>query len=158
MKGIANRVVALGKLDGCVAVARCGHAGEPPLVIADLEAGELASVFYLVSHQDVPLEYALLEYESVIAMRAPLQRIAPHTAKHAMRLDGCLAFYGNSEPFDQAKTVHMGGCEWMIPMPESSDLSLMTDKVGKGWFSMLCHRSELIGSGMKQHCRRQASR
>jgi hypothetical protein len=82
--------------------------------LCDLEAGELASVFYLVSHQDVPLEYALLEYESVIAMRAPLQRIAPHTAKHAMRLDGCLAFYGNSEPFDQAKTVHMGGCEWMI--------------------------------------------
>jgi hypothetical protein len=33
-------------------------------------------------------------------------------------------------------------------MPENSDLSLMTDKVGKGWFSMLCHGSELIGSGM----------
>ena len=33
-------------------------------------------------------------------------------------------------------------------MPESSDLSLMTDRVGKGWFSMLCHRSELIGSGI----------
>jgi hypothetical protein len=30
--------------------------------------------------------------------------------------------------------------ERLIPMPESSDLSLMTDKVGKGWFSMLCHR------------------
>ena len=36
----------------------------------------------------------------------------------------------------------------VIPMPESSDLSLMTDRIGKGWFSMLCHRSELIGSGM----------
>jgi hypothetical protein len=33
-------------------------------------------------------------------------------------------------------------------MPESSDLSLMTDRVGKGWFSMLCHGSELIGSGI----------
>ncbi len=37
----------------------------------------------------------------------------------------------------------------VIPMPESSDLSLMTDRVGKGWFSMLCHGSELIGSGMR---------
>jgi hypothetical protein len=36
----------------------------------------------------------------------------------------------------------------LIPMPESSDLSLMTDRVGKGWFSMLCHGSELIGSGI----------
>jgi hypothetical protein len=36
----------------------------------------------------------------------------------------------------------------VIPMPESSDLSLMTDRVGKGWFSMLCHGSELIGSGI----------
>jgi hypothetical protein len=34
-------------------------------------------------------------------------------------------------------------------MPESSDLSLMTDRVGKGWFSMLCHASELIGSGIR---------
>jgi hypothetical protein len=33
-------------------------------------------------------------------------------------------------------------------MPEISDLSLMTDRVGKGWFSMPCHRSELIGSGI----------
>ena len=34
------------------------------------------------------------------------------------------------------------GSYWghLLPMPESSDLSLMTDKVGKGWFSMLCHR------------------
>jgi hypothetical protein len=36
----------------------------------------------------------------------------------------------------------------VIPLPESSDLSLMTDRAGKGWFSMLCHRSELIGSGI----------
>src|SRR3954451_16085675 len=33
-------------------------------------------------------------------------------------------------------------------MPESSDLSLMTDSVGKGRFPMPCHRSELIGSGI----------
>ena len=33
-------------------------------------------------------------------------------------------------------------------MPESSDLSPMTDRVGKGWFSMLCYRSELSGIGM----------
>jgi hypothetical protein len=33
-------------------------------------------------------------------------------------------------------------------MPESSDLLLMTDRVGKGWFSMLCHGSELIGSSI----------
>ena len=33
-------------------------------------------------------------------------------------------------------------------MPESSDLSLMTDRVWKGWFYMLCHGSELIGSGI----------
>jgi hypothetical protein len=39
-------------------------------------------------------------------------------------------------------------------MPESSDLSLMTDKVGKGWFSMLCHGSELIGSGIMSFRRR----
>src|ERR687897_758028 len=38
----------------------------------------------------------------------------------------------------------------VIPMPESSDLSLMTDRVGKGWFSMPCHRSELIGSGINR--------
>src|SRR4051794_15949956 len=37
----------------------------------------------------------------------------------------------------------------VIPIPESSDLSLMTDRVGKGWFSMLCHGSELIGSGIR---------
>src|SRR3954447_26739338 len=41
-------------------------------------------------------------------------------------------------------------------MPESSDLSLMTDRVGKGWFSMLCHGSELIGSGMTWEQRVQA--
>src|SRR4051794_41082342 len=36
------------------------------------------------------------------------------------------------------------GSYWghLLPMPESSDLSLMTDKVGKGWFSMLCQRVE----------------
>jgi hypothetical protein len=34
-------------------------------------------------------------------------------------------------------------------MPESSDLSPMTDRVGKGWFSMLCHRSELSGIGIR---------
>jgi hypothetical protein len=33
-------------------------------------------------------------------------------------------------------------------MPESSDLSLMTDSVGKGRFSRSCHRSKLIGSGI----------
>jgi hypothetical protein len=36
----------------------------------------------------------------------------------------------------------------LIPMPESFDLLLMTDRVGKGWFSMLCHGSELIGSSI----------
>jgi hypothetical protein len=36
----------------------------------------------------------------------------------------------------------------MIPTPESSDLSLVTVRVGKSWFSVPCHRSELIGSGM----------
>ena len=36
----------------------------------------------------------------------------------------------------------------LISIPESFDLSLMTDRVGKGWFSMLCHGSELIGSGI----------
>ena len=82
--------------------------------LCDLEAGELASLFYLVSHEDVPLEYALLEYESVIAMRAPLQKTTPHAAEHAMCFDGCMAFYSNSEHFDQEKTVYIGGCEWKI--------------------------------------------
>jgi hypothetical protein len=41
-----------------------------------------------------------------------------------------------------------GKPQTIIPMPESSDLSLMTDRGGKGWFSMLCHGSELIGSGI----------
>ena len=36
----------------------------------------------------------------------------------------------------------------VIPMPESSDLSLMTDSVEKSRFSMPYHRSELIGSGI----------
>src|SRR3954466_529566 len=42
----------------------------------------------------------------------------------------------------------------LIPTPESSDLSLATDRVGKSWFSVPCHRSELIGSGITpaQHC------
>src|SRR5687767_11307256 len=44
---------------------------------------------------------------------------------------------------------HMKG---IIPMPESSDLSLMTDRVGKGWFSTLCDGSELIGSGITRFC------
>src|SRR3954463_9756152 len=39
-------------------------------------------------------------------------------------------------------------CRGVIPMPESSDLSLMTDSVGKGRFSRSCHRSKLIGSGI----------
>src|SRR4051812_13113657 len=39
--------------------------------------------------------------------------------------------------------------EQLIPMPESSDLSLMTDSVGKGRFPIPCHRSELIGSGIR---------
>jgi hypothetical protein len=34
-------------------------------------------------------------------------------------------------------------------MPGSSDLSLITDNVGKGRFSTPCHRSELIGSGIR---------
>jgi hypothetical protein len=37
----------------------------------------------------------------------------------------------------------------VIPMPESADLSPMTDRAGKGWFSMLCHRSELSGIGIR---------
>src|SRR3954452_19619729 len=37
--------------------------------------------------------------------------------------------------------------EGLIPMPESFDLSLMIDSVGKGRFSIPFHRSELIGSG-----------
>jgi hypothetical protein len=45
----------------------------------------------------------------------------------------------------------------VIPMPESSDLSLVIDRVGKGWFSILCHRSELIGSDMKPSPRRRGS-
>src|SRR3954452_24888546 len=45
---------------------------------------------------------------------------------------------------------HRSGVALMgvIPMPGSSDLSLITDNVGKGRFSMPCHRSELIGSGI----------
>src|SRR3954447_14219027 len=38
----------------------------------------------------------------------------------------------------------------VIPMPESFDLSLMIDSVGKGRFSIPFHRSELIGSGITQ--------
>jgi RNA-directed DNA polymerase len=44
------------------------------------------------------------------------------------------------------KGVPQGGV--IIPMSGSSDLSLITDNVGKGRFSMPCHRSELIGSGI----------
>jgi hypothetical protein len=33
-------------------------------------------------------------------------------------------------------------------MPDSSDLSLVTDSVGKGRFSRSCQRPELIGSGI----------
>jgi hypothetical protein len=39
-------------------------------------------------------------------------------------------------------------CLILISMPGSSELSLLTDRVGKGWFFMLCHSSELIGSGI----------
>jgi hypothetical protein len=41
----------------------------------------------------------------------------------------------------------MAGYQDVIPTPESSDLSVVTVKVGKSWFSMPCYRSELIGSG-----------
>jgi hypothetical protein len=44
----------------------------------------------------------------------------------------------------------MAGYQDVIPTPESSDLSLVTVRVGKSWFSMPCYRSELIGSGMNR--------
>jgi len=54
---------------------------------------------------------------------------------------------------------HRSGVALMgvIPMPGSSDLSLITDNVGKGRFSMPCHRSELIGSGIIHPGDRQSS-
>jgi hypothetical protein len=36
----------------------------------------------------------------------------------------------------------------LISKSENSELSLLTDRVGKGWFFMLCHESELIGFGI----------
>ena len=36
----------------------------------------------------------------------------------------------------------------VIPMPESPDLSRITDSVEEGRFSIPCHRSELIGPGI----------
>ena len=43
----------------------------------------------------------------------------------------------------------MAGYQDVIPTPESSDLSVVTVRVGKSWFSMPCYRSELIGSGIR---------
>jgi hypothetical protein len=39
----------------------------------------------------------------------------------------------------------------VIPMPESSDLSLMTEGIGKGQSSRPYHRSELTGIGIRPH-------
>jgi hypothetical protein len=77
--------------------------------LCGLEAGELASVFYLVSHQDVPLEYALLEYESVIAMRAPLQRIAPTPQNMQCALMDVWLFMGIPSP-----SIRQRQSTWMV--------------------------------------------
>jgi predicted transposase YbfD/YdcC len=69
-----------------------------------------------------------------------------------------LAFCARSPSTSWAGTEHPGSAcgrrasrppgKMIIPMPGSSDLSLITDNVGKGRFSMPCHWSELIGSGI----------
>jgi hypothetical protein len=39
--------------------------------IHDLEVGELVSLFYLIAHERLPLEYALTQFTRVIAIRMP---------------------------------------------------------------------------------------
>jgi hypothetical protein len=53
--------------DYCQVDRHSSLAGE----VNDLEAGELVSVFYLVSLERLPLEIALTQFDQVIAMRMP---------------------------------------------------------------------------------------
>jgi hypothetical protein len=81
----------------------------------ELEAGELVSVFYLVAYKGIPLDYALLQYQLVTAMRLPSRgggyyHVDNRTCFEEPSTAPCRPLTTSI----QQEVVPIAGCEWRV--------------------------------------------
>jgi hypothetical protein len=76
--------------------------------INDLEAGELVSLFYLMAHERLSLEDALMQFDLVTAIRMPRKSPARDIMVDAPSTCGSLS---NCSPRER---IHFGSFEWGI--------------------------------------------
>jgi hypothetical protein len=76
--------------------------------INDLEAGELVSLFYLMAHERLSLEDALMQFDLVTAIRMPRKSLARDIMVDAPSTCGSLS---NCPPWER---IHLNGFEWGI--------------------------------------------
>jgi hypothetical protein len=98
-KRFAEHVCALSAVDP--------HSGLAEKV-RDLEAGELASIFYLMAHERLPLEDALTQFTRVIAMR-----ISPRPSGNDIGANA-LSTCGSFSNYHPRERIHLEGLEWGI--------------------------------------------
>jgi hypothetical protein len=76
--------------------------------VQDLEVGELASIFYLMAHERLPLEDALTQFTRVIAMRISPRPSGSDIGANALSTCGSFSNYHPRE------RIHLEGLEWGI--------------------------------------------
>jgi hypothetical protein len=102
--------------------------------INDLEAGELVSLFYLMAHEFLPLEEALVQFDLVTAIRMPRKSSARDIVVNAPSTCGSLSNYPPRE------RIHLDGAEWGITDRRSTIVSfpgeqpfLAVDEISRKW-------------------------
>ena len=74
--------------------------------VDDLEAGELVSLFYLMAHERLSLEDALMQFDLVTAIRMP--------RKSSARDIDAPSTCGSLSNCSPRERIHFGGFEWGI--------------------------------------------
>ena len=102
--------------------------------INDLEAGELVSLFYLIAHERLSLEDALMQFDLVTAIRMPRKSSARDIVVNAPWTCGSLSNYPPRE------RIHLDGAEWGIIDRRSTIVSfpgeqpfLALDEISRKW-------------------------